>query len=135
MPRGYLSNIYKCVLRGLYFLGTGICFRYVILIFVFCLLCVVSACSTAQKKKVCVCVEGRDCSPIFWEQRGHAVDPPAPFSLQLDLVGFRQLHPLTKLFFVISLRRTHTTVTRAAEGREIERNMAFYVFYMAYFFL
>lgn len=47
----------------------------------------------------CVCV--RECSLIFWERRGRVVDPPAPISLQLDLVAFQQLQPLTKHVFVI----------------------------------
>lgn len=68
-----------------------------------------------------VCVgEGRHrlCSLIFWEQQGGVVDPPAPFSLQLDLVGFQQLHPLTKHLFVIFPRRTNTTATRRGERKE-----------------
>lgn len=36
-------------------------------------------------------------------------------SLQLDLVGFQQLHPFTKQLFVISPRRTNTTATRRGE--------------------
>lgn len=82
----------------------------------------------------CVSVWGREarlCSLIFWEQQGGVVDPPAPFSLQLDLVGFQQLHPLTKHLFVIFPRRTNTTATsrgeRKEEGRwtvEIERKRA-----------
>lgn len=59
---------------------------------------------------VCVCLlvwgkEAQLCSLIFWEQQGGVVDPPAPFSLQLDLVGFQQLHPFTKHLFVIFPRR------------------------------
>ncbi len=42
-----------------------------------------------------------ECSLIFWERRGRVVDPPAPISLQLDLVAFQQLQPLTKHVFVI----------------------------------
>ena len=82
----------------------------------------------------CVSVRGREArlsSLIFWEQQGGVVDPPAPFSLQLDLVGFQQLHPLTKHLFVIFPRRTNTTATsrgeRKEEGRwtvEIERKRA-----------
>ena len=67
---------------------------------------------------VCVCGWGREaqlCSLIFWEQQGGVVDPPAPFSLQLDLVEFQQLHPLTKHLFVIFPRRTNTTATRRGE--------------------
>lgn len=58
------------------------------------------------------------CSPIFWERQGGVVDPPAPFSLQLDLVEFQQLHPLTKHLFVIFPRRTNTTATRRRERKE-----------------
>lgn len=62
--------------------------------------------------------ESQLCSLIFWEQQGGVVDPPAPFSLQLDLVGFQQLHPLTKHLFVIFPRRTNTTATRRGERKE-----------------
>ena len=74
---------------------------------------------------VCVCVyvcswgrEAQLCSLIFWERQGSVVDPPAPFSLQLDLVGFQQLHPLTKHLFVIFPRRTNTTANRREERKE-----------------
>lgn len=62
--------------------------------------------------------EAQRCSLIFWERQGGVVDPPAPFSLQLDLVEFQQLHPLTKQLFVIFPRRTSTTATRRGERKE-----------------
>lgn len=62
--------------------------------------------------------EAQHCSLIFWERQGGVVDPPAPFSLQLDLVEFQQLHPLTKQLFVIFPRRTSTTATRRGERKE-----------------
>lgn len=68
-----------------------------------------------------MCVWGREaqlCSLIFWERQGGVVDPPAPFSLQLDLVEFQQLHPLTKQLFVIFPGRTNTTATRRGERKE-----------------
>lgn len=86
----------------------------------------------------CMSVWGRVaklCSLIFWEQQGGVVDPPALFSLQLDLVRFQQLHPLTKRFFVIFPRRTNTTATRRGERKEgrwtveIERKKAASVVY------
>lgn len=64
-----------------------------------------------------------ECSLIFWERRGHVVDPPAPISLQLDLVVFQQLQPLTKHVFVI-----RPGWTRAAEETERQKtaHLAFF---------
>lgn len=84
-----------------------------------CLCACVRACARARScVRVCATGWGREarrCSLIFWERRGGVVDPPAPFSLQLDLVEFQQLHPLTKQLFVIFPRRTNTTATRRGE--------------------
>lgn len=68
--------------------------------------------------------EARRCSLIFWERQGGVVDPPAPFSLQLDLVEFQQLHPLTKQLFVIFPRRTNTTATRRGAPSRAEPSRA-----------
>ncbi len=66
----------------------------------------------------CVC----ECSLIFWERRGRVVDPPAPISLQLDLVAFQQLQPLTKHVFVI-----RPGWTQGAEETEAEAaHLAFF---------